>query len=118
MYFAQIRIFFPHRGKPHPHVVQLLKGSGSQPALLVQWRPVSVLKHHSAMSTISSKSSLSVSFDWDRPQSVSRASSRASSRLIKGPHGALDYVRALSRQFKLQVGAWDNLGYGWLTGTV
>ena len=55
------------------------------------------------MSTVSSRSALSVSFDWDKAQSLSRATSRASSRVIKGTHGALDYVRALSRQFKLQV---------------
>lgn len=106
-------VYFLSRGKPHLHVVQLLKGSGSQPTLLVQWRPTSALKPQSSMSSLlsSSKSSqLSVTFENERPATVSRCSSMASKALsfrsdlfMNGAGYNRNDLRSLSRQFKIQV---------------
>lgn len=114
-----------NRAKPHNHVVRLLKGSGSRPTLLVQWRPTSALKHQSSLSSIpsSSRSSqLSVTFENERPATVSRCSSRASKAFsirsdlfMNGTGYSKDDLRILSRQFKIQVRwclglmAWCNL---------
>lgn len=108
-----IFVYFHFRGKSHLHVVQLLKGSGSQPTLLVQWRPTSALKPQSSMSSIpsSSKSSqLSVTFENERPATVSRCSSMASKALsfssdlfMNGTGYNKNDLRSLSRQFKIQV---------------
>ena len=118
-------IWYLNRGKPHNHVVRLLKGSGSRPTLLVQWRPTSALKHQSSLSSIpsSSRSSqLSVTFENERPATVSRCSSRASKAFsirsdlfMNGTGYSKDDLRILSRQFKIQVRwclglmAWCNL---------
>ncbi|KAJ7382143.1 Delphilin [Desmophyllum pertusum] len=105
------------RGKPHLHVVQLLRGSGSQPTLLIQWRPTSALKHQSLSSlpTSSKSSQHSVTFENERPATVSRCSSMASkafsfrSDLLMngvGYHGAgyqRSDLRSLARQFKIQM---------------
>ena len=106
-YFA----YFHNRGRSHLHVVQLLKGSGSQPTLLVQWRPTSALKHQSSMSSLpsSSKSSqLSVTFENERPATVSRCSSMASKAFsfrsdLNGAGFNKNDYRLLSRQFQIQV---------------
>ena len=107
------KCFSHFRGKSHNHVVQLLKGSGSRPSLLVQWRPTSALKHQSSMTSIpsSSRSSqLSVTFENERPATVSRCSSMASkpysirSELFPNGTGfSRNDLRMLSRQFKIQV---------------
>ena len=93
--------------------MQLLKGSGSKPSLLIQWRPMSALKHQSSLSSLpsSSKSSqLSVTFENERPATVSRCSSRVSKALslrgdlfINGTGYNRSDLQTLSRQFKIQV---------------
>ena len=112
-------VCFYSRGKPHLHVVQLLKGSGSQPTLLVQWRPTSALKPQSSMSSLpsSSRSSqLSVTFENERPATVSRCSSMASKAmsfrsdlLMDGARYNRNDLRSLSRQFKIQVRYTDQI---------
>ena len=96
---------FLHRGKSHGHVVELLKGSGSNPTLLVQWRPSSSL--YSAPSVHSNRS---VTFGNSRPGSnISRSSSGATRTsfgtdyLPDRPIIGSDEHRRLARQFKFHV---------------
>lgn len=107
------KCFSHFRDKSHSHVVKLLKGSGSRPSLLVQWRPASALKHQSSMTSIpsSSRSSqLSVTFENERPATVSRCSSMASKPysirsdlFLNGTGFSRNDLRMLGRQFKIQV---------------
>jgi hypothetical protein len=90
--------------------VDLLKGSGTHPSLLVQWRPMSALKHHSSTSSISSRSGLSVSFDRNGEDSIHRsgstvsgASSTRTDQLMRFPGSDPRHVRTLAREFKFQV---------------
>lgn len=100
-----------YRGKRHRTVVELLKGSGTYPSLLVQWRPMSVLKHQSSSSSLGSKSGLSVTFDKLNDDGIHRSASvasRTSTRteqliMSRFPGSDPQGVRALAREFKLQV---------------
>ncbi|EDO48372.1 predicted protein [Nematostella vectensis] len=92
------------RNKTHAHVVELLKGSGSQPTLLVQWRPMSALKNHSSASSISSRS---VTFDAEdnRPGSaLSRSSTLRTDQLVsRRPREDPQMVKILAREFKIHM---------------
>ena len=91
--------------------MQLLRGSGSHPSLLVQWRPTSALKHQSSVpsSAASSRSSQhSVTFENETPATISRCSSVSSRAFsarsnLNGTSVNRTDVRMLSRQFQLQV---------------
>ena len=112
---------FNFRGKSHQHVVQLLRGSGSHPSLLVQWRPMSALKHQSSVSSIaaSSRSSQhSVTFENERPATISRCSSVSSRAFssrgnLNGSSVNRTDLRTLSRQFQLQVCFLSPFTMGW-----
>ena len=114
-------IFFHFRGKSHQHVVQLLRGSGSHPSLLVQWRPTSALKHQTSVPSIagSSRSSQhSVTFENERPATISRCSSVSSRAFsprnnLNGSSVNRTDVRMLSRQFQLQVSFLSSFTMGW-----
>lgn len=103
--------YFVNRGKRHGTVVELLKGSGTHPSLLVQWRPLSALKHHSSSASISSRSGLSVKFDKLNDDGIHRSASvasRGSARteqliMSRFPGSDPQGVRALAREFKIQV---------------
>lgn len=102
------------RGRRHGAVVELLKGSGTYPTLLVQWRPLSALKHQSSSSSLSSRSGLSVKFDKHNDDGIHRSASvasRASVRteqliMARFPGSDPQSVRALAREFKIQVIVW------------